>query len=97
MGYVSFREGTVPFNKLRHFPVKSSERTLQIASQQKKKSHGDTVDGSEILLTTVGGGSLSHHLQGFSTIPSGWPWDFWLPSTVYIRIFSDTAGGIVHL
>ena len=22
--------------------------------------------------------SLSHYLQGFTTIPSGWPWDFWL-------------------
>ena len=26
--------------------------------------------------------SLYLNLQGLSTIPSGWPWDFWLPSTV---------------
>ena len=26
--------------------------------------------------------SLSHYLQGSTAIPSGWPWDFWLPSTV---------------
>ena len=25
---------------------------------------------------------FSHYLHGFSTIPGGWPWDFWLPSTV---------------
>ena len=24
----------------------------------------------------------SHYLQGFTTIPGGWQWDFWLPSTV---------------
>ena len=30
-----------------------------------------TVDGSEIRRSPVEVGSLSHHLQGFSTIPSG--------------------------
>ena len=25
---------------------------------------------------------VSHYLQGFSTIPGGWPWNFWLPSTI---------------
>ena len=29
--------------------------------------------------------SLSHHLQGFRHPNSGWPWDFWLPSTVAWR------------
>ena len=30
-----------------------------------------TVDGSEIRRSPVEGGSLSHYLQGFSTIPGG--------------------------
>ena len=28
-------------------------------------------------VTSWGEGSLSHYLQGFSTIPGGWEWDFW--------------------
>ena len=32
----------------------------------------DTVDGSKIRLTSWGKGSLSHDLQGFSTIPGRW-------------------------
>ena len=40
-------------------------------------SASHTVDASEICkLTSWGKGSLSHWLQGFSTIPGGWPWDF---------------------
>ena len=31
----------------------------------------DTVDGSEIRRSPVEVGSLSHYLQGFSTIPNG--------------------------
>ena len=27
-------------------------------------------------------GSLSHYLQGFSTIPGGWPWDFWTINSI---------------
>ena len=32
-------------------------------------------------------GSLSHDLQGFSTIPGGWEWDFFQPSTVVWEFF----------
>ena len=31
----------------------------------------------EIQRSPVEVGSFSHSLQGFSTIPGGWPWDFW--------------------
>ena len=34
-----------------------------------------TVDGRHPAPVEVG--SSSHYLQGFSTIPGGWPWDFW--------------------
>ena len=39
--------------------------------QQFLKIWGTTVDGSEILRSPVEVGSLSHYLQGFSTIPGG--------------------------
>ena len=31
---------------------------------------------AEIRRSPVEAGSLSHYLQGFSTIPGGWEWDF---------------------
>ena len=40
------------------------------------KNQNGTVDGSEIRRSPVEVGSLSHYLQGFSTIPGGWEWDF---------------------
>ena len=53
----------------------------------------DKLGGMNILLMVQKSGknqwiwySLSHYLQGFTVyIPGGWPWDFWLPSTVFWR------------
>ena len=36
-----------------------------------REENPDTVDGSEIWLSTSWYGSFSHYLQGFSTIPGG--------------------------
>ncbi len=33
-------------------------------------------------------GILSHYLQGFSTIPGGWPWDFWTINSCITQRFS---------
>ena len=41
----------------------------------KAAMNANTVDGSEIRRSPVEVGSLSHYLQGFSTIPGGWEWD----------------------
>ena len=55
----------------------------------------DTVDGSEILHPPVEVGSLSHYLQGFSTIPGGLsrrisePIKQWGP----LFLFVPTSGG----
>ena len=35
-----------------------------------------TLDGSNPVNSPVEVGSLSHYLQGSSTIPGGWEWDF---------------------
>ena len=43
--------------------------------QETKWTTHDTVDGRNLAAVEVG--SLSHYLQGFNTIPGGWPWEFW--------------------
>ena len=55
------------------------------------------VDGSEIRLISWGNGSLSHYLQGFSTIPGGW-WspDFWTINRSF-GLISWGDGGIAYL
>ena len=47
--------------------------------------YGDTVDGYNPAPVEVG---VSHYLQGFSTIPDGWEWDFWtINSTTTAPVF----------
>ena len=58
--------------------------------------HTDTVDGSEIQLSPVEVDSLSHDLrqvENHHPKVGGWPWDFWLPSTVLTTICIHTFIG----
>ena len=34
-------------------------------------------------------GSLSHYWQRFSTIPGGWPWDFWTINSIMTPLFQS--------
>ena len=62
-------------------------------STNRPKVEYDTVDGSEILRSAVEVGSLSHDLQGFSTVPARW-WstDIWTINSITV-IFELTCWG----
>jgi len=52
-----------------------------------------TVDSSEIRRSPVDMVVYPLHLQGFYHHPNGgWPWDFWLPSTVFIAFLLTFPG-----
>ena len=53
-----------------HFWRYLKQNTVNVGKHSGGQWSG-TVDGSEILRSPVGVGSLSHYLQGFSTIPGG--------------------------
>ena len=47
--------------------------------------------------TSWGKGSLSRYLPGFSTIPGGWPWDFWTINSISRIYLSLKLTASLHL
>ena len=89
--HVNFQEFSVPQVDVWWYDTMKTLEVHEVIRFKKIKNkifrlYIHAVDGSEIRRSPVEVGSLSHYLQGFSTIPGGWSWDFWTIHSITSKI-----------